>query len=615
MLKRSVFLFLILLHLMTVLGQNDLERSMALGNKHFLNHNFQSAATYYERALKAKGADMFIHYRLTECYTKLYDARAATFHADRAYRLKRKKNPQLSFAVAEAKHIAGHFEEAIRYYQESIPFASEEVINKKITECNYGMLLTDNPVEAIISNMGPEINSHEHDITPLITADESELYFSSYRTEHYGKQKGSLEEIYSSTNVLGKWEIAKNIGQPLNTLNNDACVGLSHDGQAMFLFKGNKINRDIYITYKEGEEWGEPVPIFNSLDMEYSACLSPDRQTIYLVKKNGDQKDLYTSQRINDSTWSVPSLMDTVINTEYDERTPYIHPDGKTLFFSSNGKNTMGGFDIFKTVKGENGWSVPVNLGYPINSVADELGFVLAAGGTSGFFASTRFGGRGEFDIYHATLPENNDYELVLVKGKVKDILVDKAIETTITITDEDQNEVYSKVQSNEVTGSYLISLETGKEYTFRIEGDGILHKEEKIFVEKGKGFVEVNQEMEVVDAKPGVKFTFEHILFDFGLYDLNPLAKEELEHLINVLKRFPELKVEIAGHTDNIGSEEDNMLLSENRAKAVVDYIVGQGITTENISFKGYGSSKPIDSNDTEEGRSKNRRTELEVK
>ncbi len=615
MLKQIAFLFLLLLNMFFVFGQDDLERSMTLGNKHFLNRNFQSAATYYERALKAKGADMFIHYRLAECYTRLYDARAATHHADRAYRLKRKKNPQLSFVVAEAKHIARHFEEAIIYYQEAIAFAGEKLINKRITECNYGMLLVKKSVDAVISNMGPHINSHEHDITPLITADESELYFSSYRTEHYGKQKGSLEEIYSSTKTLDKWEMAKNIGEPLNTPNNDACVGLSHDGQTMFLFKGNKINRDIYITYKDGEGWKEPVPIFNSLEMEFSACLSPDGHTIYLVKNNENQKDLYTSQRINDSTWSVPTLMDSIINTPYDERTPYIHPDGKTLFFSSNGKNTMGGFDIFKTVKGEDGWSVPVNLGYPINSVADELGFVLAAGGTSGFFASTRFGGRGKFDIYHATLPKNNDYELVLVKGKVKDILVDKAIETTITITDEDQNEVYSKVQSNEVTGSYLISLETGKEYTFRVEGDGILHKEEKIFVEKGKGFVEINQEMEVVDAKPGVKFTFEHILFDFGLYDLNPLAKEELEHLISVLKRFPELKVEIAGHTDNIGSEEDNMLLSENRAKAVVDYIIGQGIASDNISFKGYGSSRAIDTNETEEGRSKNRRTELEVK
>jgi len=613
--KQLCFFLLLFVRFSIALSQDDLGKSMTLGNKHFMNHNFQSAAIYYERALKTKGSDMYIHYRLAECYIGLYDARAATYHADRAFRLKRKKNPKLNFTVAEAHHIANHFEKAISFYQEAVPFIDEEIMRKRISECNYGMILFAKPVEAVVTNMGVTINSHEHDITPLITADESELYFSSYRTEHYGKQKGSLEEIYVSNKTLDKWEMAKNIGPPLNTLNNDACVGLSHDGQSMFLFKGNKINRDIYITHKVGAEWEEPKPIFDSPQMEFSACLSPDGQTVYMVKNNEGQKDLYTSQRINDTTWTTPVLMDTTINTPYDERTPYIHPDGKTLFFSSNGKNTMGGFDIFKTVKRDSGWSVPVNLGYPINTIADELGFVLAAGGTSGYFASSRFGGIGKFDIYHALLPKANDYELVLVKGKVKDILVDKAIETTITITDESQHEVYSKVQSNEVTGSYLISLETGKEYTFRIEGDGILHKEEKIFVEKGTGFVEINQKMEVVDANPGVKFTFEHILFDFGLYDLKPLAKEELARLINALKRFPELKVEIAGHTDNIGSEEDNMLLSENRAKAVVDYILSKGVAESNISFKGYGSSKPIDTNETEEGRSRNRRTELEVK
>ncbi|MFK7901001.1 MAG: OmpA family protein [Cyclobacteriaceae bacterium] len=609
------FMLLIGLFWTPLFSQSSGNKDLTLANRSYAMHNYEKAVHHYKAISDKNGhSDFFTELRLSECYSLINNGNAAVFHAQKADRLSRKKSAVLAYVSALAHHKAYHFDEAIRYYRYSSPKLDTTTIKKRIQECMDGKDIMSKKEDAKITNMGRTINSSNHDITPLIRVDDSELYFSSYRRIHLGVKIVS-DDIYVSDKIFGHWSSATHVGRPLNTLESDACVGLSHDGQLMFLYKGTAKNRDIYVSEKEGMGWSKPVPIFNAPEMEYSACLSPDGNTIYLVKGVNGQKDLYKSIKKEDGSWSTPVVMSKVVNTPYNERTPYIHPDGKTLFFSSNGHNTMGGFDVFKTTLKNGEWTKPVNLGFPTNTVGDELGYVLSATGTSGYFSSTRKGGAGKYDIYHASLPKNPYYQLALVKGKVKDVLIDKAVGATITVKDKEQNTVYTTVKSNKSTGDYLVSLPTGKAYILTIEKKGVFFEEKEIFIEKGKGVVEVEEKIEIIDANPGVKLVFKNVLFETGHFDLQPEAHKELDRLADVLMKFDTIKVEIAGHTDNvIGVNYNNLELSQYRAASVVQYLVSKGVTSDQVVAKGYGATKPVFSNDSEKGRRLNRRTELVI-
>jgi outer membrane protein OmpA-like peptidoglycan-associated protein len=385
---------------------------------------------------------------------------------------------------------------------------------------------------------------------------------------------------------------------------------------------------------------GSPI---NSKYWEPSVCLSADERTLFFVSDRPGGlggRDIYMCRRLPNGKWSAPINLGPPINTPYDEDGPFFHPDGKTLFYSSNGPNSMGGFDIFRTeLRPDSTWAPPINLGYPINTPGDDIYFVLSASGLHGYYASERDDSYGEKDIYlidFSTLQvaaqptESKEEELnvssepasapvfrpnlTLVTGIIYDSQTQAPLEATITIIDNVRAETLAVLTSNAATGKYLISLPAGKNYGIAVTAPGYAFHSENFIVEESMGYREVRKDIGLNRYKAGTTIILRNIFFDFDKATLRPESKVELERVYTILTENPRMKVRIAGHTDNIGSDEYNQRLSEARAKAVYEYLISRGISADRLSYIGYGESRPIDTNETSEGRQNNRRVELEI-
>ncbi len=424
-----------------------------------------------------------------------------------------------------------------------------------------------------------------------------------------------FEDIYMCYNKGGAWDSPIAISS-LNTEGHDACVGISEDGQTMFVYKGTN-GGDLYMSELKGKNWSKPEALpFNSVGFESTASLSPDGRTLYFVyaATSAGNRDIFVCNRTASGVWSKPRKLETV-NTEYDEDSPFIHPDGKTLYFSSKGHSTMGGYDIFKCTKTSTGWSTPENLGYPINTAGDEIYFVLAADGKVGFYSSDKEGGLGKQDIYSIRMPvPEKEPELELLTGVVKDAVTNQAIEAEITITDNTTKEIVSKAKSNAEDGKYLVAIPCGKNYGIAIEKKGHLFHSENVNLPCTQGFKEIKKEIKLVNAKQGAKVVLRNIFFDTGKSDLRGESTSELQRLVKLLNDNPTLKIEVSGHTDNIGDPKINQSLSELRATSVMNFLISNGINKTRLVAKGYGSSQPLDNNDSDAGRQNNRRTEFKI-
>lgn len=589
------------------------------GDAYLESKNYALALTQYELAYQQNKEHAYVNFMLAKCYLATSPKEKSLQYAGVAVRKAEKVTPEMLLIYAQALHINHRWDSAIVYYQKSDPGKTNyKYISKCVQECQTGKQLYGNKKAYIITNAGALVNSQESDYLPAVTADLSTLYLTSRRAGSTGgkiDQDGQpFEDIYSCDNVGGAWNKAINIGSPLNTEIHDACIGISEDGQTMFIYKGSN-GGDIYTSELKGKKWSTPQPLpFNTEFFESSACLSPDERTLYFVRATNawSNRDLYMCQRTVGGQWSKPIKLP--FNSEFDEDAPYMHPDGKTLYFSSKGHTSMGGYDVFKVTKGVGGtWSKPENMGAPLNTAGDDVYFVISADGKRALYSSNREGGLGKQDIYTIKMPvDAAPPQLSLIKGTVKDALTGKPIEATITVTDNVSKETIAQFHSNSETGQYLLSLPAGNNYALTIEKPGVLFYSENI--QLTNGYQEVQQDITLVPATVGNKIVLRNIFFDTGQSTLRSESMIELQKIVQLLKNNPALKVEISGHTDNVGDEKANQLLSENRAKAVVNYLVQQGIASARLVAKGYGSSQPIAPNTTEAGKQRNRRTEFKI-
>ena len=386
------------------------------------------------------------------------------------------------YNLGKAYHVNNRFEEAIKAYKKAEGYSFDEdfikEIRRSIEVCKNGLNLMRNPSNARVRNGGLEINSPFPDYKPVVSADESTLIFTSRKKGSTGKEKDLTgryyEDIYiSSRDELGNWSRPEKMDGNINSPLDEASVGLSADGQELFIYKGRMDGGEIYKSTRMGDQWGLPVKMgkeINSKFWEISASMSPDQRTIYFIsdrKGSLGGRDVYISRKEGDE-WSEPENLGNVINTKYDEESPYIHPDGKTLYFSSKGHNSIGGFDIYKTINENGTWSEPENLGFPINSATDDAHFVLIANGKRGFFSSGKTGGYGEQDVY---MVEFNDaiVPLVLVRGNITSETARAKITLTI-IADNNQEIINQLYQPDIITGRYLIILSPGYKYKLLVQ-------------------------------------------------------------------------------------------------------------------------------------------------
>lgn len=599
-------------------GRMDIKR----GDLSFDRGRFHDAKAFYERVVKTseKKDDVYLNLQLAICCLRIGDpVLAGAYFQVTKEKHKGQWTPTMHLTQAEIYHHLHQFEKARKHYKASDPAnVNKRFISKKIIECKYGKHFMEKADKKVkITNMGPVINSKFHDVLPKPNADFSVLYFTSQRA----RADGALnpEDIYQSYS-LGGWSKPFKLDKPLNTELNDACIGVSPDGQTMFLFKGSN-GGDIYFSELEGKKWSKPEPMsFNTVHRESSISISPDGRTLYFVRKpitNTGNSDIYYCRRNAGGKWARPQKLSSVINTRYDEEAPFIHPDGKTLYFSSKGHASMGGYDIFKSTynKETKVWSKPKSLGYPINTANDEMCFVLSADGRIGMYSSIKKEGIGGQDIYSIRMPVSKTKPaLTLLKGHVKDAITNKAINANITITDNDKNEVVAKFKSNSNTGEYMVSLPAGKNYGISIEKEGHLFHSENVYLDATKGYEKQTKDITLVNATKGSKVILNNIFFASGSYNLTPSSYGELNRLVRLLQKYPKLKIEIAGYTDNVGDPNTNLMLSKQRAQAVASYLKSKNIASNRLTAKGYGSKNPVVPNTTEKRRQQNRRIEFKI-
>jgi outer membrane protein OmpA-like peptidoglycan-associated protein/YHS domain-containing protein len=442
------------------------------------------------------------------------------------------------------------------------------------------------------------------------------------------------------------------VGPPINTPGHDASVNLAPDGQKLFTYRDDKGAGNIYESVSIGDKWSEPEKMgkaINSSFHESSATISYDGKQIYFVSERIDDsfggRDIFLCTQNNKGKWEIAQNAGAVINTEYNEEGVFLVSDGKTMFFSSEGHNTMGGFDIFKSVWENGAWSKPQNIGYPINTPDDDVFFVIAASGKHGYYASVKPDGFGDRDIYMITflgaekplkmdtednllasitapikemaiaqVVEIKENKVTLLKGVITDALTNQPLEAEITLVDNLKNLEIATFKSNSKSGKYLVSLPSGINYGIAVKKDGYLFHSENFDIPVEANYQEVVKDVALKNIAVGNKIVLKNIFFDFDKATLRPESTAELERLTKLLVDVPTMRIEISGHTDNKGSATYNQTLSENRAKSVVEYLISKGIVAARLEFKGYGLQQPIAPNETDEGRQLNRRTEFKI-
>ena len=488
-------------------------------------------------------------------------------------------------------------------------------------------------------NLGPVVNSKYSDFAPIVSADGKTLYFTSDRPGGMGGQDG-----WMSHKVAGEWGEPENMGAPFNTERNEGPDCFTADEQTMYFTCCNRPDGmgmcDICVTHREGNKWGEPKNLGAPINTKYSeanASISPDGKDLYFVSTRPDGLggyDIWVSHKLEDGSWSEPENLGPTINTPENEIYVFMHWDGVTLYFSSDGHGGFGSADIFFSRKTPNGWSRPVNLGPTINSPDKDIYFTIPASGDLAYFSSNREGSIGLEDIYTVPVPAvGHPQGLTLVYGivadkttcapptidprlgiKVYDIKTCRPVQAVIRIADSktDEEKFVGKTKPD---GSYKVILTAGEDYNLSAYADGYAFHSERFVIPIDQAYQEVEKNILLTPLRKGAVVILHNIYFDFDKATLRPESKAELNNLIRLLKENPTMKIEIRGHTDSKGSEEYNIRLSKARAKAVRDYLVEMGgIDPSRLTIVGYGESMPIASNATDEGRQLNRRVEFKI-
>ncbi len=498
-----------------------------------------------------------------------------------------------------------------------------------IKRCDFAIHAKKHPVEFSPINLGDSINTIFDEYWPSLTADEETLVFTRQITiDTIGEKnlKNRREDFYISTKEKSVWLKASELGPPINTVGNEGAQSLSVDGLLMFFTACNREEGqgscDIYTSVKEGGKWKHPVNIgtpVNSSFWEAQPSISPDGKRLYFVSNlpgGFGGMDLWESVKDENGFWSVPTNLGNTINTSGDEMSPFIHPDNKTLYFSSDGQIGMGAKDLFKATRcAELGWTKPLNLGYPVNTLRDETGLIVTASGKTAYFASDRFADAGKdifmFELHKQARPLPVSY----MKGIVFDAESKQRLGARFELIDLGNKETIMESFSDKITGEFLVILPSDRDYALNISRPEYLFFSENFPL---KGIRSIKEpfllDIPLKRIKLGETVVLRNIFFDFDSSELKPESIVELEKLGQFLRNNPNVKIRLNGHTDNIGSHEYNLILSEKRAAAVVNYLLSQNINKKRITFRGFGSTKPVDTNETPEGRANNRRIEFEV-
>jgi OmpA-OmpF porin, OOP family len=541
-----------------------------------------------------------------------------------------KKQKVIWFDLGEAYLLEGQYEKAKEILS---AFLKNEIMNRpKIERAKLNLrnaeFAIQNKKENSKYNLRPlsdTVNRFVMQYFPVLTADQSELIF----TRRVGYRDADDEDlVVSRKGASGRWLEPVGISANINGITNEGTATISADGRRLIFTscagRDSYGSCDLFETNKIGSEWNTPRNLgtgVNSAAWESQPTLSADGRTLYFVsdRRAGlGQRDIWMSTMDETGLWTKAVNVGPPINSEYDEMSPFIHVNGQSLFFATNALPGFGGYDLYVSERDTAGWTTPRNIGAPVNNHDDQFSLFITADGGKAYYSheETRDDGYSVSKIYEVSLPEENwiQNRSNYVKGVVRDKETKQFLSARIELVDLKTNRVISLVESDSLKGDYLMVLTSGAEYALYVTKNGYLFKSLNFNYSEVTNFEPIIVDVELEKVKTGSVVVLNNIFFDTDKYELKEKSTPELQKIIRFLNDHPGLKIQISGHTDNVGAVEYNIQLSLRRATSVYQYLIDNGIDKKRLLYKGFGASRPVADNTTESGRQLNRRIEVAI-
>jgi outer membrane protein OmpA-like peptidoglycan-associated protein/tetratricopeptide (TPR) repeat protein len=626
---------------------------------------YPDALELYLRTAKYNSDCAKLNYKIGVCYLATDKFYHATEFLERAYLKDNLVTDDIHFMLARAYHLNLDFDKAIVNYKAYFDaFTAKELekyninVDKYIRECRYGKELTNQPVRVIINNLGQRVNSRYDDYNPVLHPNNDLLYFTSRREldkkdKRIEADNKFFENVFVSEQAGDLWRKPNLVENKLDSKNNESVITISKDGSSIYLYNGQENGGDILVSELKKGNWKSPKSISGKLlskGKETTIAFSPDERELFIVSNQYGTvggMDIFYSKLNEKGKWTEPANMGAAINTEYNEEGVYWHPTEDKVYFSSQGHNSMGGYDVFVMERNEEGqWSIPVNLGYPINTPNDDIFFKMDENNKQAYYSAVRDNGFGGKDLYKVIfLGEEKEMKLStediflawnyksiddLFYYIPKEVKVDTALYMIGQVTDSKSGEAIKMAKIEvidlemsqvvatglaDTSGIYKIKIPKKKDYGVEVTAKDYLFFVEMAYLSQKQvvdSKVTANFQLNKIDV--GATMVLDNIFFETNKATIKTESAAELARLAALLVENPTIRLEISGHTDNVGSYRVNQKLSESRAKSVVNYMVSQGVSADRLEYKGYAFNQPIADNNTADGRAKNRRVEFKV-
>lgn len=518
-------------------------------------------------------------------------------------------------------------EENYNNYLKSNPKSAKSIpyVQLQIKNCQFAEEAMKNPVDFKPTRLGSHINRFTYQYFPNVTADQRYFLYT-------GRDGGpeADENLYICEREQDKWGMPESVSPMINTSHNEGAGTISGDGKTLVFTSCDRPDSygdcDLYISYRQGNQWSKPRNlgnIVNSNAWDSQPALSADGRTLYFssLRKNGSYglEDIWVTRLQENGTWGSAINLGPNVNTAGKDMAPFIHASGTTLYFTSDGHVGMGGLDVYGANFENNAWSKPYNLGYPLNTYEDEGSVFISSNNSIGYYSrqlTNQSSGKKTIEIFEFDVPQawKSKEATTYAKGRVFDAVTKKPVAGNVQLYDLASDELVQQVNSDAVNGEYTIILKEGSQYAMYASADNYLLKSLNFDYLDKKDFNPLTLDIYLDPVKAGASIVLNNIFFGSAKYNLDPKSKTELKKMIAFMRRNPNIKVEVSGHTDDVGSDQANQELSEKRAQAVADFFTNNGVPRDRIRSAGYGETKPAVPNNSEANRQQNRRIEFRI-